>query len=85
MLKNPMYYLALDINYMGIKLAVLLSLISFMVEAEPLDLKNQYITELYIADTNVPWGMTWLPNGDMLFTVRSGQLKIVKKEASRFS
>jgi len=35
--------------------------------------------ELYLADTGIPWGMVWLPNGDLLITMRSGELKIVKK------
>ncbi|SFC34945.1 PQQ-dependent sugar dehydrogenase [Pseudoalteromonas denitrificans] len=74
-----MYFLGLNSKYMVIKLIVLLSPLSFMSQAEPLELKNQFKTELYIADKNVPWGMAWLPNGDMLITIRSGQLKIVKK------
>lgn len=38
-----------------------------------------YKSELYIANTAIAWGMAWLPNGDMLFTQRGGELRIVKQ------
>lgn len=28
---------------------------------------------------SIPWGMDWLPNGDMLFTERGGELRLVQK------
>lgn len=31
-----------------------------------------------VEDSGIPWGMTWLPNGDMLITMRGGDLRIVK-------
>jgi glucose/arabinose dehydrogenase len=37
-----------------------------------------YTTEAVVADTGVVWSMDWLPNGDLLFTERSGQLRMVK-------
>lgn len=37
-----------------------------------------YNAELYFDGVTVPWGMTWLPNGDMLVTDRSGKLLRVK-------
>lgn len=38
--------------------------------------------ELYIADAGIPWGMAWLPQGDMLFTLRAGELKRLKSGES---
>lgn len=38
-----------------------------------------YKSELYIANTAISWGMAWLPNGDMLFTQRGGELRLVKQ------
>lgn len=31
-----------------------------------------------VEDSGIPWGMTWLPKGDMLITMRGGDLRIVK-------
>ena len=39
---------------------------------------EKYTYELYVSGIEVPWGMDWLPNGDMLVTERSGKLYIVK-------
>src|SRR5690606_20609980 len=33
-----------------------------------------FLTETVVEDIPVPWGMTWLPDGDMLVTERSGRL-----------
>jgi aldose sugar dehydrogenase len=33
-----------------------------------------FTTETVTSDINMPWGMTWLPNGDMLVTARTGEL-----------
>jgi len=62
-----------------IKTVILFFFISFALKAEASFTKNQFETQLYIPDSGTPWGMAWLPNGDMLFTLRSGQLKLVKK------
>ncbi|MEQ8578857.1 MAG: PQQ-dependent sugar dehydrogenase [Balneola sp.] len=35
--------------------------------------------ELYFEGVSVPWGMTWLPDGDMLITDRSGKLLRVRE------
>jgi len=35
-------------------------------------------SQLVISDSGIPWGMDWLPNGDMLITMRGGDLRIVK-------
>ncbi|WP_223303617.1 PQQ-dependent sugar dehydrogenase [Colwellia psychrerythraea] len=35
--------------------------------------------QLHLADTGIPWGMVWLPNGDLLITLRDGELKRLKK------
>lgn len=40
---------------------------------------EKFSAQLYIEDTGIPWGMAWLPNGDMLITMRSGDLRIVKQ------
>jgi len=37
------------------------------------DLKN-YTTEVVVDDLLIPWGMTWLPDGSMLITEKSGEL-----------
>ncbi|NQY09443.1 MAG: PQQ-dependent sugar dehydrogenase, partial [Flavobacteriales bacterium] len=33
-----------------------------------------YKLEEVVSDLDIPWGMTWLPNGEMLITEREGQL-----------
>ncbi len=40
------------------------------LEADP---KN-YTTELVVTELQIPWGMTWLPDGSMLITEKSGEL-----------
>lgn len=41
---------------------------------------NENITaQLHLGDTGIPWGMAWLPNGDLLITLRGGELKRLKK------
>ena len=37
------------------------------------DAKN-YTTALVVSDLSIPWGMTWLPDGSMLITEKSGSL-----------
>ncbi|MBF4984407.1 PQQ-dependent sugar dehydrogenase [Nonlabens mediterrranea] len=37
------------------------------------DQKNYSIVPI-VEDLDIPWGMTWLPNGDLLFTEKEGQL-----------
>ena len=34
----------------------------------------KYTTELVVEEMGIPWGMTFLPDGSMLFTEKSGQL-----------
>tara|TARA_R100001377_G_scaffold42412_1_gene23935 strand:- start:1771 stop:2856 length:1086 start_codon:yes stop_codon:yes gene_type:complete len=51
-------------------------------EAVPTSLSqfNENITaKLHFADSGIPWGMAWLPNGDLLITLRDGELKRLKK------
>ena len=44
---------------------------------------NENITaKLHFADSGIPWGMAWLPNGDLLITLRDGELKRLKKGQS---
>jgi glucose/arabinose dehydrogenase len=44
------------------------------------DLKN-YTLETVISDIQIPWGMTWLPDGTMLVTEKSGILYHIKNGA----
>ena len=44
------------------------------------DLKN-YTLETVISDIQIPWGMTWLPDGSMLVTEKSGILYHIKNGA----
>jgi glucose/arabinose dehydrogenase len=39
---------------------------------------QEYKAELYVEGIDIPWGMAWLPNGDMLVTERSGDLFLVR-------
>ena len=41
------------------------------------DLKN-YTLETVISGIQIPWGMTWLPDGTMLVTEKSGILYHIK-------
>jgi glucose/arabinose dehydrogenase len=41
--------------------------------------RNKLVSQLYFSDTGTPWGMVWLPNGDLLITMRAGKLILVKK------
>lgn len=36
--------------------------------------KLKYYVDTVLSGLDIPWGMTWLPNGDMLITEKSGQL-----------
>ena len=40
---------------------------------------NTLAAQLYLTETGIPWGMAWLPDGDMLITLRGGALKRLKK------
>ncbi len=44
------------------------------------DVKN-YTLETVISDIQIPWGMTWLPDGTMLVTEKSGVLYHIKNGA----
>ena len=35
---------------------------------------ENYTTETVVSDVSVPWGIAWLPTGEMLITERSGEL-----------
>ena len=39
---------------------------------------QEYKAELYAEGVDVPWGMSWLPNGDMLVTEREGALYLIR-------
>lgn len=38
------------------------------------EVNQEYSTQTIISEIDVPWGMDWLPNGDMLITERSGDM-----------
>lgn len=38
-----------------------------------------FSAELQFEYSGIPWGMAWLPNGDMLVTMRGGELLLLKK------
>lgn len=44
---------------------------------------ENYTVETVVSDVAVPWGMTWLPNGDMLITERSGELLLFSSDELR--
>lgn len=41
--------------------------------------EGTYTPELYFSEVQIPWGMAWLPNGDMLVTDRGGELLLVRE------
>lgn len=36
--------------------------------------KQKFIVDTVVSGLDIPWGMTWLPNGDMLINERSGKM-----------
>ena len=46
-------------------------------------LNNSLETELVVEYDGVPWGMVWLPSGDMLITMRGGELLLASKGSSK--
>ena len=47
-------------------------------DSENVSQEMKVTPELYFEGVTIPWGMTWLPNGDMLVTDRSGKLLRVR-------
>ncbi len=41
--------------------------------------KAKFRVETVASGLEVPWGFTWLPNGDMLLTERPGRVRIIEK------
>ena len=39
---------------------------------------QNFEAQLYVEGIEIPWGMAWLPNGDMLVTERSGKLYLIR-------
>ena len=56
----------------------ILALSAFFLMIAPLQAQQNYKAELYVEGIDVPWGMAWLPNGDMLVTERSGSLFLIR-------
>jgi len=48
-------------------------------EGDKVDLSLNITPELYFDGVTIPWGMTWLPSGEMLVTDRSGKLLRVEE------
>lgn len=48
-------------------------------EINQAEFAKNYTAQLYVSNPAISWGMAWLPNGDMLFTQRSGELRLVKQ------
>jgi glucose/arabinose dehydrogenase len=40
--------------------------------------KDEVRAEVVVSGLEVPWGIAWLPNGDMLVTEREGRLRLVR-------
>jgi glucose/arabinose dehydrogenase len=66
-------YIFKDLILAGILVIAGLCTNDAKTQNEPLG-KQQYTAETIISEISVPWGMTWLPDGDMLVTARSGEL-----------
>ncbi|MCG8374290.1 MAG: PQQ-dependent sugar dehydrogenase [Balneolales bacterium] len=49
-----------------------------MLGAGVVTAQENYEAEMYVEGIDIPWGMDWLPNGDMLITERSGELYLVR-------
>ncbi|MEO6656238.1 MAG: PQQ-dependent sugar dehydrogenase [Pyrinomonadaceae bacterium] len=43
------------------------------------DKKTQFRVETLATGLEIPWGMTWLPNKDLLVTERPGRVRIIEK------
>lgn len=76
-------------NFFFLKLLALVFSILFSCFVNSADLSsvrskingNSSKAELYFSNSGIPWGMAWLPQGDMLITMRGGILKRLKKGA----
>lgn len=44
---------------------------------------QRFRVETVVSGLEVPWGMVWLPNGDMLVTERPGRVRIIEKGVLR--
>lgn len=51
---------------------VLFSLLSCAQDKNPINKENSY--EMVVPELNIPWGFTFLPDGSMLITEKSGEL-----------
>lgn len=60
--------------FMFFNVSALAAELKFFNNAD-LEVKKEHV----FSDNGTPWGMAWLPNGDLLITMREGQLKLLKK------
>jgi len=56
---------------------------SLLTTLSALATANDYELETVVKGISVPWGMAWLPNGDMLVTDRKGDLYRVAKGSDK--
>ncbi|PAJ74592.1 hypothetical protein CJF42_09740 [Pseudoalteromonas sp. NBT06-2] len=66
-------------NYFKVFILCFITSVTVHAESSKISAQSQFITQSVLVDYGIPWGMVWLPNGDMLITMRSGELKILKK------
>jgi glucose/arabinose dehydrogenase len=48
-------------------------------EIKKSEVSKDYLVEPFVKTDGIPWGMDWLPSGDMLVTMRDGQLKLIRE------
>lgn len=67
-----------------------LTLIAFVLlnctpepEAQVANADRSYSLEQVVTSTDIPWGMAWLPTGELLFTEKSGALWVVENGEMR--
>lgn len=76
----PIYFSVMKFTLMHSVAFALLLLVSCAgrPDIEVQDTSQAYEVETVVTDVAVPWGMTWLPDGAMLITDRSGELRIFR-------
>ncbi|MGB1297662.1 MAG: PQQ-dependent sugar dehydrogenase [Psychrobium sp.] len=57
---------------------IVVALITLVMTLQ-LNAQQKVDKQLVVKESGIVWGMTWLPNGDMLMTLRKGLLKRVRK------
>ena len=55
-----------------------IAFLAFCLVPNPGQAQNQFIVEEITTELNEPWGLAFLPNGDMLVTEHGGHLRLIK-------